>query len=412
MACNYKEFFLLYFGELKRRGIPYVILHSYQEYPDKIASDIDYSVPHEHLPKLHLILAELAQKNDWALVQTLQHGVFAYYSVVVNLADPAQNLRLDACSSYARARRYFVPENIFLANPIEVRGFNVPSPAGEFAYVVAKMFDAKKRSPAKYLARLKELWSLDKPGAEKNFVDLFGNTGKSLAQWFESPADDWRPLGPIMYARKKFGPLLLLREAKRVVKRTLNPTGVCVAILGLDEAARKGLITRLEELLQPCFRYQPLHFRPRGNETSQNGIVNPLKEFFNFLNYLVAWWRVVVPARISSHFVVCEGGFDEWLINAELAGTKGEKGFARFLRRLLPRPDRTFVLLVPIWLSLQRHPGSSKEEWERQERGLLRLAEDQRYYTKISAEESPEELARHVWREVVKGMATREARRA
>jgi hypothetical protein len=40
------------------------------------------------------------------------------------------------------------------------------------------------------------------------------------------------------------------------------------------------------------------------------------------------------------------------------------------------------------------------------------LAADQRYYTKISAEESPEELARHIWREVVNGMAVREARRA
>jgi thymidylate kinase len=233
-----------------------------------------------------------------------------------------------------------------------------------------------------------------------------------VEQWFDCPPDDWRPLGPIMYARKKFGAALLFQEAKRVLKRVMNPTGVSVAILGLDDAARKSLVARLEELLQPCFRYQPLHFRPRGHETSQNGIANPLKAFFYFLNYLVEWWRVVVPARISSHFVVCEGSFDELLINAEQAGTKGEKNFARFLQSLLPRPDQTFVLLTPVSLSQQRHPGSAKDEWERQERGLLRLAADQRYYTKISAEESPEELARHIWREVVNGMAVREARRA
>ncbi|HEX3797427.1 MAG TPA: hypothetical protein VH413_01900 [Verrucomicrobiae bacterium] len=411
MACNYKEFFQLYFSELERRGIPCVIIHSYQEYPEKIASDIDYSVPQEHLPGLHLILADLAEKNGWALVQTLQHGVFAYYSVVVNLEDPTQNLRLDACSAYARVRRYFVPETVLLTNRVKYRGFFVPSPAGEFAYVVAKMYDAKNRSPAQYLPRLKQLWSQDKLGAEKNFTDLFGNTGKTVEQWFDCPPDEWRPLGPIMYTRKKFGAALLFREAKRVLKRVMNPTGVSVAILGLDDAARKSLVARLEELLQPCFRYQPLHFRPRGDQSPQNAIANPLKAFFYFLNYLAAWWQVV-PARISSHFVVCEGSFDELLINAEQAGTKGEKGFARFLRRLLPRPDQTFILLTPVRLSQQRHPGSAKDEWERQERGLLRLAADQRYYTKISAEESPEELARHIWREVVNGMAVREARRA
>ncbi len=425
MACNYKEFFLLYFGELERRGIPYVILHSYQEFPEKITSDIDYSVPHEHLSKLHLIQAELAQKNDWALVQTLQHGVFAYYSVLVNLANPTENLRLDACSSYARARRYFVAEETLLANRVAFRGFYIPAPPAEFAYVVAKMFDAKNRPPAKYLPRLKELWLLDKTTAEKNFTDLFGNTGKGLEQWFNCPPDDWRPLGPIMYARKKFGPALLLRESARVLKRTFHQTGFGLAFIGLDAAAKIPLVARLEELLQPCFRYQPLHFRPgafghastgAANDTYDNaarsGLLNCFKVAAYYINYLTAWWFVLLPAKIRSHLIIVENSFDELLVEEQRFGLRGMAGFVRWLRWFLPRPDRTFVIVAPTSLLQKRQPGQPMEALEQQQKILRQLAEDTRRYTTITSGEPLEELARTVWREVVNGMAAREARRA
>jgi thymidylate kinase len=84
----------------------------------------------------------------------------------------------------------------------------------------------------------------------------------------------------------------------------------------------------------------------------------------------------------------------------------------RCLRFFLPRPDRTFVIVAPTWLLQKRQPGQPVEELERQQKILHQLAEDTRRYATISAEESPEELARDVWREVVKGMATREAHRA
>src|SRR5438552_725292 len=125
MVCNQSEFFRLFFGELERRGIPYVILHSYQEYPEKISSDIDYAVAQEHLTKLPAIQAEIARKSGWALVQTLQHGVFAYYGVLVNLNDPQESLQLDVCSSYARIRRLLVPGKVLLANRRRFRDFYI-----------------------------------------------------------------------------------------------------------------------------------------------------------------------------------------------------------------------------------------------------------------------------------------------
>jgi thymidylate kinase len=164
-----------------------------------------------------------------------------------------------------------------------------------------------------------------------------------------------------------------------------------------------------------------LHFQPGGfnhantkaanSPSPQTTPLNGLQVAYYYFNYLTAWWLVVLPARIRSHLVVCEASFDELLVNEKQMGANGIAAFVRFLRKILPRADRTFILLTPAWVSLQRHPGSAIEEWERQHRILLQLADDTRRYSTISAEESPEELARDIWREVVKGMAAREARR-
>src|SRR5690349_16104777 len=110
MTCDSREFFRLFFRELEQQAIPYVILHSYQEMPDKISSDVDYAVPSSVLPRLRGIQSELARKHGWTLAQMLQHGVFAYYAVLVSLENPRETLKLDGCSNYARARRFLVPE--------------------------------------------------------------------------------------------------------------------------------------------------------------------------------------------------------------------------------------------------------------------------------------------------------------
>jgi thymidylate kinase len=104
MTCNSTDFFKLFFGELEKRSIPCVILHSDGQFPEKFSSAIDYAVPREFLPKLRAIQAELARQNGWALVQTSQPGVFAYYAVLVSLENPAEFLKLNACSNDAPNR--------------------------------------------------------------------------------------------------------------------------------------------------------------------------------------------------------------------------------------------------------------------------------------------------------------------
>ncbi len=425
MTCDSREFFKLFFGELERRGIAHVILHSYQELPESISSDIDYAVSAADLPKLRGIQIELARKHNWALVQTLQHGVFAFYAVLVNLENPVESLKLDACASYARARRLLVSEKILLGNRVPFRGFHIPAPSAEFIYVLAKVFDAKNKSPAKYLARLRELWLREPALAQKYFTDLFGETGRTLAEWFASPAEEWRRLGGIMLARNRFGPGLLVREGWRVARRVFQPTGIWLAVMGSDGAGKSTLLARLGALLQPCFRHQKtIHFRPGVLEKKTKGAVSDphgrppknvllsgLKVFYYFADHWAGWFAMVLPARIRSTLLIFDRSFDDLLLDQKRYRLRGIGWLASVLRRLLPQADRTFVLSAPAEMLHERKPELPVAELARQQAVLQKLAQGGGRYVLVSAADAPEAVAYTVWREVVMTMAAREEKR-
>lgn len=425
MTCDTREFFTLFFSELEKRNIPCVILHSYQKYPDEIRSDIDYAVSDADLPKLRDIQIELARKHNWALVQTLQHGVFAFYAVLVNLENPAESLRLDACSNYARARRFLLPERILLENRVPCRGFYVPAPAAEFIYVLAKMFDAKNKSPAGYLPRLRELWRQDPARAQEYFMEVFGETGKTLEQWFASPPDEWRRLGALMLGRNKFGPGLMLREMIRVIARIFEPTGMCLVVMGSDGSGKSTLLANLRNLLEPCFRNQLMfHFRPAVFEKKKTGTVTDphgqvprnafsscLKVCYYFADYWIGWLKLVLPAQVRSTLTIFDRGFDDLLVDQKRYRLTGTGWLAGLLRPFLPRADRIFVLSAPAEVLHQRKPELPLGELKRQQNVLQKLAASGKRYALISAAEPAEEVAKKVWRDVVNRMAAREAAR-
>ena len=428
MTCDSREFFRLYFQELENRSIPSVILHSYQDMPDKIASDIDYAVPDSALRRLSLLQMELARRHGWALIQTLQHGVFAYYAVLASLEDPTQTLRLDACSNYARVRRFLVPEKILLANRIPYRCFHVPAPAGEFMYTVTKLFDAKNKSPAGYIPRLKELWTRDPVNIQKYFNDVFGDTGRSLEQWFETPPDDWSRLRVIMLARNRFGPALMAREAVRVAKRILRPTGVTIAVLGSDGSGKSTLLNNMLTLLRPCFRReQTMHFRPmvlsKRTQEDAAAIATPharpprgalaswLRVCYYFLDYWLGWFLKTFPAKRQSTLLIFDRHFDDMLVDERRYRLRGTSFLVRCLRCLLPRNDCTFILSATAAVIHQRKPELSLEILEKQQRIFQQLAARNPRFILVPAEESAGQVAHQVCREVLRFMAAREERR-
>jgi thymidylate kinase len=417
MSTTAAEFIDLYFGKLEELRIPYVIIHSYQTLPQDVASDIDYAVRDLDLPFLTAILKELGRQHNWAVVQSFQHGVFAYYNVLSSLDDPSQRLLLDACSNYARARRLLVPNEVLLEGRRRYGPYWVPQPRAEFIYEATKLFDAKKKDPAKYLPKLRTLWKQDKEGAENLFNRAFGDTGRTLEDWLKQPPEEWHRLRELMLGRNRFGSWLLVRESIRVLKRVLHPTGLQITLLGPDGSGKSTLIELMHENLGVFFRRSKFyHFRPMFFEfpSDSKTVTEPhgkpaygmarsvAKLLYYFLDHWAEYLLKVVSLKVRSTMIIFDRDFDDILIDSRRYRLSSSSiPLARFLRKLLPKSEVTFILDIDPVNCHARKPELPVSELERQRMELRALAASDSRYHLVDADRPAKEVAASVCERVV-----------
>src|SRR5882672_475876 len=137
-----------FFRELARQRIPFVLLHSYEHLPESFSSDVDFSVPTRDLPKLAGIQLALAEKFGWLLPYTIESRLFAFYSVLVDPADPERFLQLDACGHYVERGCLLFTDSALLANRQRRGELFIPAPEVEFGYLLAKALIKQKPLPA------------------------------------------------------------------------------------------------------------------------------------------------------------------------------------------------------------------------------------------------------------------------
>ncbi len=425
MPVSPPEFFQLFFSELEKRGIPAVILHGYEELPEVMSSDVDYAVRECDRARMRALQYELAERHGWLVAQELRHQVFASYTVLVDAADPANFLKLDVCSHYVKDRCFLVPDEVLLAGRRPLRGFFVPAPAAEFIYVLAKVF-GKNKDPQPFVARLRELWELDREGAESQFARLMGDDLGSAESWLARPASEWAQLDTRMRSRNRYSAALMLREAGRMARRVVNHTGLCVAILGVDGAGKSTQIERLRA--RECFRnVKYFHFRPMVFErregqaapvTDPHGqeprspLASIAKVAYYAVDQFVGWWLRVAPAIARSSLVVFDRWFDDILVDQRRYRLSAGAGLAKLLRRFLPKPHLTIALDAPPEVARARTPELEPAEIERQ-RGVFRqLAAENANWHIVSSVPAPDDVAREVGGRIAAFLAARERRRS
>jgi thymidylate kinase len=420
---NAAQFVDLFFGELKQRDIPYVVLHSYQTLPHKLNSDIDYAVYDRDLARLTTIQKELCYSHRWALAQSLQHEVCGCYNVLVSLNDPTQTLKLDACSHYTRVRRLLVPDKVLLDDRRTFGRYSIPAPAAEFIYEATKLFDAKKKDPASYLPHLHGLWEQDKEGARKHFEIAFGKTGRSLDEWMASSPEEWAQLRALLLRRNRFGLVMLMREGARMLRRVRRPTGVRITLLGPDGSGKSTLLKALSSDLGVFFRRQrAIHFRPRFFETSNErgpvsephgkdpyGLARSVAKLgYYFVDYSVALLFKLFPLKIGSTLIIFDRDFDDLLVDPKRYRlAPASVLMARVFRCLLPKPDLTFILDLPPHICHGRKPELPIDELKRQREVLRELADSKSSYVTIPAQRSPDEVVDMVSRRILRFMFKR-----
>lgn len=421
MSCSLPELFTRWFAVLEREQIPYVILHSYQDFPERVATDVDYAVAPEALSQLPALEEQVAAECGWLILQRLPHEIYAYSTILVNPERPDEHLMLDVTTHYARNGSRLLDATQLLADRRRFKNFWIPQPAAEFIYLWAKTL-AKFKDPQPQIPRLRELAAQAPDRCATTLQKLCGPEAGAPENWFARPESAWRKLGAEMHRLHRYSWTERWREMRRVWGRLRHPTGLAIAFLGPDGAGKSTVIAQVERWLLPAFRQAlHIHFNPRFDARVHAPVNNPqgqpprnmfvgwAKVFFYFGRHWLHWVLRQRPALIRTTLIIHDRNFEDMLVDPRRYRLRNAAKLVQGLSRCLPPPALTLVLDAPGEIIHQRKAELSVPEIERQRQVLQALAATRKNWALIPATATAPEVATQAAREVFRHIAQRSA---
>lgn len=384
-----KDFLSCLFSSLDINQVRYCVLHSWEELPQNLSSDLDIAVHPQDDRNLALAF-RLLQKEGYTLVQVINYFVKAYCFRFLWFQGPVINsVAVDVIFEHQKGAP-IVPSVEELVSGRRRHGlFWIPAPPAEFTYLLAKKA-LKGMAPARQTRRLRMLVrQLGRPTAERLAGQLF--LGKVNIRVVEACARG-RVDGVLAQIKTQAWKASLVRnplelianlfsEALRRIRRWLQLTGLFVVVLGPDGAGKSTLIGHLVQAVGPAFnRHRVFHWRPmllwrrktmcdttRPHSLPQHGCWWSVARLFaHLLDYWFGYWLVIRPLLARAGFVLFDRYFDDVLIDPKRYRYGGPLWLARMLRPLIPKPDLILVLDATEEAVLSRKQEIDPAEVQRQ----------------------------------------------
>jgi thymidylate kinase len=433
-----KELFIQFTQVLEEAGAPYCILAGYDEYPEAIASDVDFMVPPGWIDRLPALMAVAAARSRAHLIQCIRHETTAAYFVIARLdGSSVSYLHPDASSDYRRhGRRWLDAEAVLENRRRHARGFWVPAPADAFAYYLIKKIDKGERLQAEQAGQLTRRYLEDAAGGSRVLRELFP---AGLALQLESAAKSgaWSSmpslalLGDAMQRRGPREPLgsrikQVKADCRRLLDRIAQPTGLHIVFLGPDGSGKSSLISRVSSEMSRAFRhvhYQ--HLRPGvlSRPADSGAVTDPhakpargpvgsmLKLVYFWLDFAVAEYLWLRPRKIRSTLLVFDRYYHDILADPLRYRYDAPLGLARWLGRGVPQPDLVFILDAPSDVLRRRKQEIPEAEGLRQRGAYLALKAEFRQSRVIDVSQPLEQVVAEVLRHIIAAQAVRTTRR-
>jgi thymidylate kinase len=392
-----KDFLSTLFSALDSNKVRYCVLHSWEELPEKLSSDLDIAVHPGDICNLPSVF-RLLKEAGYIPIQVFNYFVNAYYFVFSWFEGAEINyVAVDLIFEHRRGGLIVPSGEEIVSDRRRQSVFWIPAPESEFTYLLAKK-TWKAAVPAKQARRLRTLIEeLGRHKAERLAGQLF--LGKLRARVVEACASGcvdglltqirtqtWKtslvrnPLRLTAY---------LLSDAVRRVRRWLQPTGLFVVVMGPDGAGKSTLIENLVQAVGPAFRrHRVFHWRPMllwrrkaARDTTQPHSLPPhacwwsiVRLFGHLLDYWLGYWLVIRPLLARSGMVVFDRYYHDLLVDPKRYQFGGPLYLVRFMSRLVPKPDLVLILDAPLDVILSRKQEVPPEDVLSQKRAYLQMA--------------------------------------
>lgn len=395
-----REMFLGLCAALESEGIAYVILAGYRGYPHQIDSDVDFMVSETDFKCLAALLRRPGVIAGATLLQALQHETTACYFVMAQqVGERLAFLHPDAAASYRRGGRLWLHSaDVLATRRRHAAGFWIPAAATEFEYYFVKRVD-KGLVERRHIDALAALMAEAPADCQAVLDRLLSPTLVRLVAaaiadgdtpWFQSHRDELRHALQSAPQREAVGQRVrhAWADAKRQLRRMLQPTGLVLGVLGPDGSGKTTVIEHIERELAPAFRQvRRFHLRPHFGQARVDGVVSSphaqpprgaLPSFAKVALFLVDYWlgwvRLVWPARVRSTLVIFDRYYHDMLVDE--VRYRLPRGFrpARWLAPLVPRPDLWLVLTAPPQVLVARKGEVTEAVAARLHQGYTALA--------------------------------------
>jgi thymidylate kinase len=219
----------------------------------------------------------------------------------------------------------------------------------------------------------------------------------------------------------------VVADARRVLDRLVRPTGLSIAFLGADGSGKSTLIKRVSEELGESFRQvRCRHLRPgllvtrRGNggvvtdphaRPARGTPASLLKLLHFWADYVIGGVVWLYPLRVRSTLVIFDRYYHDLLVDPLRYRYGGPLAPARWLGRLVPQPDLSFVLDVPAEMLQARKQEVPFDESQRQRHAYIETATGMRSAHVIDASRPVDEVVSRILEQVIRHLEARTARR-
>jgi thymidylate kinase len=367
------------------------------------------------------------------VVNVLQHESTCYYFTIW---EEGQFVLVDSATDYRRDGRVWLTAQEMLGGTRMWNGIRVAGPRVEFEYLLLKKI-LKQHVPARTAARMGELARELGEEAERIARRWLGAREAQRVvlalrqgQWQPSPRELARLKRVLKWRRFLEDPLNPLRywvpEILRVLRRLREPTGLVVAVLGLDGSGKTSVGDAVERRLAQAFRrIRREHFLPwwppsrrnAGPVTDPHGAPprGPVSSALKLAYYLAEAWLGqalrVWPAKVRSTLVLFDRYYHDLLADPRRYRYGGPMGLAHFVGRLVPKPDLFIVLDLPAEVAHARKPEVPLEEARRLRERYLALARSLPNAHVVDASRPLEDVVAEVEQILLSHLSSRAAQR-
>lgn len=426
------------FAQWRTEGIAFLVLRNYEHLPHETGNDIDVLVLPEQLARAEQALIQAAQSVGYRLHNRVE---FAPVSLFFFHPGSLQQIQFDLFHELAWRGFKLQDPCALLERRVERDGFAVPHPADEAVNSLVTRLIYQGAVKEKYHPVIRAGFQNQPVETAAQLTAMFGaalagQLAMSVAQ------QDWRGIAALhrplrrqliwrRLAREPVSTLARwLKDMWRFAGRLRHPPGWTVVLVGADGCGKSTTADKLTDALRGTFHpnkslrvhWKPAVFlrqrraaRPATTDPHalppRNALVSLGLLVYHWIEFCAGAFVQFLPVRFRNGLVLIDRYHYDFVVDPRRFRLTAWPRFARLLFRLLPKPDRVFVLDALPEILQSRKREVPLAETARQREAYLSYPGRLPFARTVNASRPADDVASELVCETLNGLAARQARR-